>query len=130
MPETRTEMMLDKGLANTVAAESRMSFIDGENGVLEYVGIDIDSLARSSTFEETVYLLWHRRLPTQAELDGLTAAIRAEYGLPEPMWEIIRQIPAGVCPRRASWPWAPMSRRSGSWDRFSSRNGPAGPALP
>ncbi len=42
--------MLDKGLANTIAAESAMSFIDGQNGILEYVGIDIDALARNSTF--------------------------------------------------------------------------------
>ena len=59
---------MDKGLANTIAAESQMSFIDGQNGVLEYVGIDIDALARNSTFEETVYLLWHSRLPSQSEL--------------------------------------------------------------
>jgi len=101
MPENRTEMMMDKGLANTVAAESQMSFIDGEKGVLEYVGIDIDSLARSSTFEETVYLLWHLRLPTQAELDELTALIRAEYDLPGPMWEMIRLIPEDATPMHA-----------------------------
>lgn len=40
-----------KGLEGVVAAETEMSFIDGEKGVLEYVGIDIDSLARHSTFE-------------------------------------------------------------------------------
>ena len=58
------EKIFDKGLANTIAAESRMSYIDGANGILEYVGIDIDSLARNSTFEETTYLLWNGRLPT------------------------------------------------------------------
>ena len=41
----------DKGLANTIAAESAMSYIDGANGVLEYVGLEIDALARNSTFE-------------------------------------------------------------------------------
>ncbi len=93
--------VLDKGLANTIAAESAMSYIDGQNGILEYVGIDIDSLARNSTFEETVYLLWHRRLPTRPELDAFNAEIRAEYGLPEPMWALIRTVPASAVPMHA-----------------------------
>mgnify|MGYP001354211308 CR=1 FL=1 len=62
--------VIDKGLANTIAAESAMSFIDGQKGVLEYVGIDIDALARNSTFEETVFLLWKRRLPKRFEEQG------------------------------------------------------------
>lgn len=57
-----------KGLEGVVAAETELSFIDGEKGVLEYVGIDIDSLARHSTFEETVFLLWNKRLPRKNEL--------------------------------------------------------------
>ncbi len=80
---------MDKGLANTIAAESQMSFIDGQEGVLEYVGIDIDALARSSTFEETVYLLWHCRLPSQSELAAFNDQIRAEYALPDQMWQLI-----------------------------------------
>ena len=41
-----------KGLAGVGAAETQMSFIDGQQGVLEYVGIAIGDLASSSTFEE------------------------------------------------------------------------------
>ena len=41
MPEAPA-MHIDKGLDNTVIGESRKSFIDGQTGVLEYVGIDID----------------------------------------------------------------------------------------
>ena len=63
--------VFDKGLANTIAAETKCSFIDGAKGVLEYVGYDIDSLARNSTFEETVFLLWNQRLPNTAELAAL-----------------------------------------------------------
>ncbi len=91
----------DKGLANTIAAESAMSYIDGTNGVLEYVGIDIDALARNSTFEETVYLLWHRALPTRGQLEAFNEEIRAEYGLPEPMWDVIRSLPASAVPMHA-----------------------------
>jgi citrate synthase len=91
----------DKGLANTVAAETQMSFIDGAKGVLEYVGIDIDALARSSTFEETVFLLWNRRLPTQAELSAFTEELRAEYALPTGMLDLIRSMPRGATPMHA-----------------------------
>jgi citrate synthase len=92
---------VDKGLANTVASESTMSFIDGEQGVLEYVGIDIDSLARNSTYEEVVYLLWNNRLPTASELEKFGAAIRAEYDLSEPMQGLLRSLPATATPMHA-----------------------------
>ena len=59
MPDATATMHLDKGLDNTVIGESKKSFIDGQEGVLEYVGIDIDDLARHSTFEEVVFLLWN-----------------------------------------------------------------------
>ncbi len=101
MTTAESEPRLDKGLANTIAAESEMSFIDGQKGILEYVGIDIDSLARNSTFEETVYLLWHGTLPKKAELAAFKRGIRAEYDLPEPMWDFIRAIPADAGPMHA-----------------------------
>ncbi len=101
MTATASKPMIDKGLASTIAAESAMSYIDGENGVLEYVGIDIDDLARNSTFEETVYLLWHLRLPTKSELDAFNQEIRAEYALPEPMWNLIGNLPKTASPMHA-----------------------------
>ncbi len=101
MIETPPASKLDKGLANTVAAESQMSYIDGENGILEYVGIDIDSLARNSTFEETTFLLFQRRLPTQAELDAFTARIQAEYDLPEHVWKLLEVLPTTATPMHA-----------------------------
>jgi citrate synthase len=97
-PKMTAAPVFDKGLANTVAAETQCSFIDGAKGVLEYVGYDIDSLARNSTFEETVFLLWNRRLPTQAELAALCAEIRAEYDLPADLWQMIRETPRTAHP--------------------------------
>jgi len=94
--------VFDKGLANTIASESAMSWIDGQAGVLEYVGIDIDSLARNSTFEETVFLLWRGKLPTTAELDAFSASIQDQYELPEPMWDLIRSIPVEAGPMHAT----------------------------
>jgi len=89
---------LDKGLANTIAAETQMSFIDGAKGVLEYVGYDIDSLARHSTFEEVVFLLWNRRLPNKAELDAFKMELRREYELPEGMSKLIAEMPRNAAP--------------------------------
>ena len=91
---TATEKQFDQGLVNTIAAETQMSFIDGEKGVLEYVGIDIDSLARHSTFEESTFLLWNGRLPNPAELTAFEAELRAEYALPEGLIAMIRETPA------------------------------------
>ncbi len=93
--------LFDKGLANTIAAETQMSFIDGGKGVLEYVGIDIDTLARNSNFEETVFLLWNTRLPSKTELDGLRRALQAEYEIPDAVYDMIRQIPKDAVPMHA-----------------------------
>ncbi|MGD9690485.1 MAG: citrate/2-methylcitrate synthase [Phycisphaerales bacterium] len=82
-----------KGLEGVVAAETKMSFIDGEKGVLEYVGIEIDALARHSTFEETTFLLWNTRLPTKAELAAFSADLRARYALPPGAEDRIFRLP-------------------------------------
>ncbi len=87
-----------KGLEGVVAAETELSFIDGEKGVLEYVGIDIDSLARHSTFEETVFLLWNKRLPKKAELDAFTKDLREHYALPAEIMTLLRQMPKTAQP--------------------------------
>ncbi len=91
----------DKGLANTIVADTQMSFIDGAKGVLEYVGIDIDTLARNSTYEETVYLLWNTKLPNHAELHALKSALQAEYEIPQGLYEMIRGMPKDAAPMHA-----------------------------
>lgn len=64
--------MTEKGLADIVAAQTRISDIDGKLGKLWYAGYSIDDLAENSTFEEVFFLLHNNRLPTQGELDDLT----------------------------------------------------------
>ncbi|MGQ0627069.1 MAG: citrate/2-methylcitrate synthase [Phycisphaerales bacterium] len=85
--------LLTKGLEGVVASETKMSFIDGEKGVLEYVGIPIDDLARNSTFEETTFLLWNCRLPTRTELEGFALDLRSRYDLPKGLIEQIAALP-------------------------------------
>jgi citrate synthase len=64
--------MTEKGLADVVAAQTRISDIDGKLGKLWYAGYSIDDLAEHASFEEVLFLLQHVRLPTQVELDELT----------------------------------------------------------
>src|SRR3972149_12331648 len=62
------EMEVVPGLAGIPAAESSISFIDGEKGILEYRGILAEVLAEKSNFLEVSYLLIFGRLPTGEEL--------------------------------------------------------------
>ncbi len=59
---------LDEGYRNTGSVESRISFIDGEKGILRYRGIPIEQLAENSTFIETALLLIYGDLPTADHL--------------------------------------------------------------
>ena len=66
MKDMSTE--LKRGLEGVVVAESDLSYIDGDAGELIYRGYAIEELAREASYEETLYLLWHGELPTEAEL--------------------------------------------------------------
>ena len=94
-------LTVDKGLANTVAADTRLSFIDGAKGVLEYVGYDIDSLARNTTFEEVTWLLWEGSLPTSAQLESLERELRDEYSIDPRVLDLLRTIPRTAAPMDA-----------------------------
>jgi citrate synthase len=59
----------DPGFVNTASCRSAITYIDGEDGILEYRGYPIEQLAEHSTFLEVAYLLLHGELPTQAQLD-------------------------------------------------------------
>src|SRR6266699_267592 len=83
------------GLEDTVATSSSICYLDGDRGVLAYCGYDIHDLARHATFEEVCYLLWHRRLPTRAELGDLQSQLSAGRPLPEPVLRLMRSLPAG-----------------------------------
>lgn len=87
-----------KGLEGVIASETTMSFIDGQAGILEYVGIPIGELSGNSTFEETVFLLWNARLPSRSELDEFTSKLRANYALPEGMAQRITLLPKDAQP--------------------------------
>jgi citrate synthase len=70
-----------KGLEGVVAAQTRISDVDGREGRLFYAGYDIADLAAHATFEETIHLLHHLELPTAAQLEETVATLRAESNL-------------------------------------------------
>jgi citrate synthase len=83
------------GLEDTVATSSEICYLDGDRGVLAYCGYDIHDLATHATFEEVCYLLWHRRLPTRAELGDLQSQLSAGRPIPEPVLRLMRALPPG-----------------------------------
>jgi citrate synthase len=65
----------DPGFVNTASCRSAITYIDGDQGILEYRGYPIEQLAEHSTFLEVSYLLLHAELPTQAQLDEWVLSI-------------------------------------------------------
>jgi citrate synthase len=98
MSTTTTPPVPKKGLEDVVAGESSICYIDGMKGVLAYRGIDIHELADHSTFEETCYLLWHGKLPTQGELDDLKRKLALERKIDPAIYEMMRKYPKHALP--------------------------------
>ena len=81
-----------KGLEGVVAAETRISDVDGREGKLFYAGYNIADLAEHATFEETIHLLHHLELPTAAQLSETVATLRAESVLDPLLVELIGSL--------------------------------------
>jgi citrate synthase len=62
-------MTYDPGYTNTASCISRVTYIDGDKGILNYRGYPIEQLAEKSTYLETAYLLLHGELPNRAQLE-------------------------------------------------------------
>jgi len=93
-----TAMHAPKGLEGVVATTSRICYIDGDLGVLAYRGIDIHELADHSTFEETCYLLWNGKLPTETELKEVHQRLAGERNLDSAIVDFLRSVPKGSAP--------------------------------
>ena len=82
-PDEFGMMSYDPAFLNTAACRSRITFVDGDNGVLLHRGYPIEQLAEHSTFVETAYLLLNGELPTQAQLDRWTQELKLHTMLHE-----------------------------------------------
>jgi len=81
------------GLAGITAGETAIATVGKEGKGLTYRGYSIHDLAEQASFEEVCYLLWHRRLPTRAELGDLQSQLAAARELPEPVMRLMRSLP-------------------------------------
>ena len=68
-------MTYDPAFMNTASCKSRITFIDGDKGILEYRGYPIDQLAEKSTYLEVAYLLLYGELPSASQLAEWTKNI-------------------------------------------------------
>jgi len=87
-----------RGLEGVTATNSSICYIDGDQGVLAYRGIDIHELAERSTFEECCYLLWFARLPNRGELQELKLNLARERKLDASIISLLRQAPKHALP--------------------------------
>src|SRR6266436_5377601 len=90
-----------KGLEGVIAANTRLSDVQGDLGRLIYCGYDIDELAGNVTFEEVVHLLHHNHLPNRKELQELKERLAAARELPAGVIQIIKTLPKDTPPMHA-----------------------------
>ncbi len=86
-----TDTMLKPGLEGVIAAETRLSSVDGQAGELIIGGFPLEELAAKATFEETVYLLWHDTLPDAESLEIFKQALNAHRALPAATLSLLRE---------------------------------------
>ena len=84
----------DPGFTSTASCESKITYIDGDAGVLLYRGYPIDQIAEQSSFIETAYLLLQGELPTKTEFDEFSTAITYHTMVHEDLRTFYR----GFCP--------------------------------
>lgn len=85
--------MVKEGMDGVVALQSDISRIDGEKGELEYRGYSIHDLAEKSSYEETVYLLWHGDLPTKDELENFSTDLAKRRRIPPEVIGLLSSLP-------------------------------------
>lgn len=90
--------VIAKGLEGIVANSTALSEVMGAEGILIYAGYDINELAGKVSYEEVVYLLWHGKLPNEAELNELKSRFCEERELPQGIIDFILSAPKKANP--------------------------------
>ena len=118
----------DPAFMNTAACRSRITYIDGDKGILEYRGYPIEQLAEQSTYLETAYLIIFGELPTDAQLKEWTKQITLHTMLHENIKKLMEGFqydahPMGVFLSTvgAFSTFYPTPRRSSTSSRARSR---------
>jgi citrate synthase len=110
------------GLEGVPAAQSSISFVDGQKGILEYRGIRIEELAEKSNFLETAYLLIWGKLPTKEELEEFDFDIRHHRRIKYRIRDMMKCFPESGHPMDA------LQASAAALGLFYSRRDPDDPA--
>ncbi|MGQ9646632.1 MAG: citrate/2-methylcitrate synthase [Thermodesulfobacteriota bacterium] len=86
------------GLRGVKVADTRISDVDGEKGILIYRGFNICDLVSYSTFEEVSFLLLHDRLPTIEELKEFQKMLVSERHIPSAVFALMKKLPSTTHP--------------------------------
>jgi citrate synthase len=89
---------LAPGLEGVVAAETRLSSVDGKAGELIIAGFPVEELVSQASFEETVYLLWHDALPNPEQLTAFRETLSIRRLLPRATLDLLRAAAAERAP--------------------------------
>lgn len=87
-----------KGLEGVIANESKLSDVQGQAGILRYLGYNINDLVEQTTFEEVVHLLHRGKLPNEKELADLTDTLRSLRSLPPAIIDYLKSAPKDASP--------------------------------
>ena len=90
---TNGVITLDSGFKNTGSCESKITFLDGEKGILRHRGYAIEDLTKKASFLEVAYLIIFGELPTKTELKNFENDIKKESMVNEEMKDIIDGFP-------------------------------------
>jgi len=86
------------GLRGIKVADTRISDVDGERGILIYRGLSVCDLVVHSTYEEVSFLLLNDRLPTAEELKGFQSALISEREVPEAVYQFMKMMSSTTHP--------------------------------
>ncbi len=95
---TTNYITLDDGYGNTGSCTSKITFIDGDEGILRYRGIPIEELAEKSNFIETAYLIIYGDLPNHAQIKRFSDLLTDNQFLHEDMKFHFQGFPSGAHP--------------------------------
>ncbi|GMA14588.1 citrate synthase [Deinococcus metallilatus] len=90
-----------KGLEGVLFTETKLTFINGSEGILTHLGIPIQEWAENSSFEELSLALLDGELPTAEELAKFDADLKANRAVPQQLLDVITAMPRGIHPMQA-----------------------------
>jgi citrate synthase len=96
--DTTGLVTFDEGYKNTGATESKITFIDGDEGILHYRGYAIEELAEKAEFLEVAYLLIYGHLPNEAEYSDWKSKMIRHSLVHEDVKKVFDAYPTGAHP--------------------------------